>query len=322
MLDTTQLVEQKWNARNKRYYVDLGYTYTKMGDTFLVKYKDLTPRSTALVELKCDHCGKIMKVPKLRYEQYANKEYGDYCGNCKHIKAQITNTRKYGMPYLSQVKEFREKAKETCMERYGSFYAEDNPILQEKRRQTCLERYGVEWYSQTKEYKETYKNTCQQRYGTDNVFQSDIIKERIRQTMQNKYGVDNPSQCPKIHAKAMGSFCRDGGQKSSKQQDAVSQMLLAEYGNCELNKVVDFYVADCLLTIDDIVIDVEYDGWYWHQNSQKRDKQRDGYMYSKGYKVLRIKGGVEIPTIAQLQNAINRLLDDEQYVEIILDWKN
>ena len=45
MLDTTQLVEQKWNARNKRYYVDLGYTYTKMGDTFLVKYKDLTPRS-------------------------------------------------------------------------------------------------------------------------------------------------------------------------------------------------------------------------------------------------------------------------------------
>ena len=291
MLKENQLIKTQWNPFTKKYYESLGYEYTGKNTELWVKIEDLPLNSHIKVEVICDFCGK--EYSKVYKDYNLQHNGGDCCVDCEGIKSLKTGRERYGKNYRGEI-----------------------------LREISLERYGVEWYSQTKEYKETYKNTCQQRYGTDNVFQSDIIKERIRQTMQNKYGVDNPSQCPKIHAKAMESFCRDGGQKSSKQQDAVFQMLLAEYGNCELNKVVDFYVADCLLTIDDIVIDVEYDGWYWHQNSQKRDKQRDGYMYSKGYKVLRIKGGVEIPTIAQLQNAINRLLDGEQYVEIILDWKN
>ena len=89
MVDKEQLVEQRWNARNKKYYVSLGYTYTKMGDPFMVKYTDLTPSSTALIKMVCDHCGKEMYIPRLRYERYLSKELGDYCGDCKHIKANF-----------------------------------------------------------------------------------------------------------------------------------------------------------------------------------------------------------------------------------------
>ena len=35
-------VEVKWNAKNKKHYVDLGYTYTKIGDSFTAKVEDLT----------------------------------------------------------------------------------------------------------------------------------------------------------------------------------------------------------------------------------------------------------------------------------------
>lgn len=31
------LVEVKWNAKIKKHYVDLGYEFTKMGDTFFGK---------------------------------------------------------------------------------------------------------------------------------------------------------------------------------------------------------------------------------------------------------------------------------------------
>ena len=31
----TKTVKQKWNAKTKRHYVELGYTYTKMGSDIL-----------------------------------------------------------------------------------------------------------------------------------------------------------------------------------------------------------------------------------------------------------------------------------------------
>lgn len=34
--------ECKWNAKNKKHYLELGYKFTKINDTFIVKVKDLT----------------------------------------------------------------------------------------------------------------------------------------------------------------------------------------------------------------------------------------------------------------------------------------
>ena len=39
----------KWNSKNKKHYVDLGYTFTKMGDEFEVNVEDLTSGSYAMV---------------------------------------------------------------------------------------------------------------------------------------------------------------------------------------------------------------------------------------------------------------------------------
>ena len=76
---------------------------------------------------------------------------------------------------------------------------------------------------------------------------------------------------------------------------------------------------DIALFIDNKKIDIEYDGWYWHQD-KKKDMGRDEFLKSNGWKVLRIKGSYKIPTEEQLKDAIDRIIKEKHsYTEIILD---
>lgn len=42
----------KWNSKTKQHYVNLGYEFTKMGDSFEVKVEDLTHGSSSEVIIK------------------------------------------------------------------------------------------------------------------------------------------------------------------------------------------------------------------------------------------------------------------------------
>lgn len=66
---------------------------------------------------------------------------------------------------------------------------------------------------------------------------------------------------------------------------------------------------------------VEYDSWYWHAGREENDAQRDKEMLAAGWRVLRVKSGTLLPTRAQLDAAIGRLLAGEEQTEIVLeDW--
>lgn len=94
MLVPNQIVEMKWSSSNKRHFVEKGYVYTKMGDSFFVKAEDLCASSKTNVKAICDYCGK-------EYTLY----YGDYlrrkdfkgntcCNKCKGIKNALLNREK------------------------------------------------------------------------------------------------------------------------------------------------------------------------------------------------------------------------------------
>lgn len=53
---------------------------------------------------------------------------------------------------------------------------------------------------------------------------------------------------------------------------------------------------------------VEYDEWYWHKNSLKKDQHKTKKLLNKGYKVLRIKAKRNLPTQQQLDKAIFDLI--------------
>lgn len=92
------------------------------------------------------------------------------------------------------------------------------------------------------------------------------------------------------------------------------------YGNCELNYPCDLVSLDCMTIINNIKIDVEYDGWYWHKNKQEEDKRRNYFLIRRGFKVLRIRSNKEMPSKEQITRAIDILLNtDKKLMCINLD---
>lgn len=112
------------------------------------------------------------------------------------------------------------------------------------------------------------------------------------------------------------------GLPTSKKEQELFSIFVELYGaeNCKSLEVIDGMCFDCLLSINNCLIDVEYDGWYWHKNRQEEDKRRDYYNIRHGYKVLRVISNGSMPSIQQIQNGVNCLVNNEHYVyKIILD---
>lgn len=206
-------------------------------------------------------------------------------------------------------------------EKYGVEHNFENGILREKSIQTQVDKYG-KLYCQTEEFKERYRKICQERYGVDNVFQLEEIKEKSKQTLFNNYGVEYSTQSPEIREKISRTMFQNGTCKTSSQQIEIFNMLQNNNYKVELNFPISALNLDIGLFINDMKIDIEYDGWKWHTNFQK-DRKRDEFLKSQGWKILRIKSGKKTPSFEQLINAIQKLIEtDRTFTQIILDdWK-
>jgi len=106
----------KIGSKNFEYYKNLGYSI-KNGETILVKVEDLIKSSNALINVKCDICGKTKKI---KYRSYFKNvlKYPIYCCNtsCAKIKEKETKKIKYGESYESKRV---LNMKKTNLERYG-----------------------------------------------------------------------------------------------------------------------------------------------------------------------------------------------------------
>lgn len=97
MLVENQTVKVTWGNRNKNWYEDKGYEFTKFGDKFNVAVDDLTDGSHVKVDVVCDYCGDIVHVA---WRDYRNYKYDKY--SCKHCRQKKTseNTLKQRQDYL------------------------------------------------------------------------------------------------------------------------------------------------------------------------------------------------------------------------------
>lgn len=102
------------------------------------------------------------------------------------------------------------------------------------------------------------------------------------------------------------------------------QLELAKILNGEVNLKVGDYYLDVALEIGDAKIAVEYDAFYWHR--QVRDmtifeQNRDAYLVRRGWRVIRVRSNTSLPTIDELNYAIDEVLNEQTVVEIVLnDW--
>ena len=146
----TQTIIQKWNSRNIKHYVNLGYSYTHVNDEFECRVEDLPHSSRVSIECVCDYCGKQFTKSYARYyegRKYINK---DCCNNaeCTTKKAQEIVLIKYNVHNVRELDEINDKIKQTNINKYGCENPFANQEVKEKIKQTNLQKYGVENPSQ------------------------------------------------------------------------------------------------------------------------------------------------------------------------------
>ena len=103
LLDEFTLV--RWNSRNKKHYENLGYTYTKRGEEFLIKTTELPNGSEQLVRVQCFKCHSVLSIV---YKDYVKRVNVTYCCNkCKNHKEDLTGKTVNGIIIVKQIEEHR-----------------------------------------------------------------------------------------------------------------------------------------------------------------------------------------------------------------------
>ena len=332
---------------HKQHYHDLGYLDSFKSKQIEVDIKDLPQMSNKYIKVICDYCGDDFLTKYSNYNINKNKTIikKDCCKKCQPLKSKdvclvkygvenITQTddykanrvahnlKKYGVKNVSQSEIIKDKKKNTYMKHYGVPHYSMTDEYKEKCKSTLLENYGVEYLAHSEDIDKKRKNACLSKYGCENVLQSEEIKSKIKKTNREKYGYDYVLSSPIIRQKIRKTLYENGNTPTSSQQLKVFEMI-KEFGyNPKLNYPEEQFNLDIALFVCDKKIDIEYDGWYWHQDRHK-DAIRNGILVNNGWNIIRIKSGNLLPAKEQLLDAINEVINNDIKVFSIKldDWK-
>lgn len=119
------------------------------------------------------------------------------------------------------------------------------------------------------------------------------------------------------HGKSGCPECDDrvNGIRVSKPQRQLHEMV-----GGELNFRVPPYTLD--IALPDEKICLEFDSWHFHRKMRAHDFARDEYLIERGWRVLRVKSNMSLPSLDMLADALQVLNEGQYYVEIVMsDWK-
>ena len=99
----TKTVKVRWHGNNRKHYEGLGYKFTKIGDEFEIKVKDLPKGSHIEVDCACDNCKKINTMGYDGYNKIVKENGETYCKTCSNklqvrenmIKTKLRNGKSF-----------------------------------------------------------------------------------------------------------------------------------------------------------------------------------------------------------------------------------
>ena len=309
----------------------------KMEETNLLKYGTKCTFGSGIIRQKsietcrnkygADHYSQT-EEGKQKIKETCLKRYGVeyYIGS----KDRIEKTKKffmdtYGVDNCNQVPSIKEKAKKTCLERYGAENPFGSKEIQEKIKLFWNNKYNVDYYSMTDDFKKKYYDTCMERYNVSTTLLLPEVIEANRKYWQKNYGVDYPLQSDKYWEEFYKKLSNNEWKIwTSKPQKKIYDLLKEQgYEPIENYKINRLFLDVALFLDNNIKIDIEYDGWYWHRTPEhkRKDRARDEVLKKLGWKILRIKGGVKTPSFIVLKEKIDFLISSEEhkFSQIIMD---
>lgn len=282
--------------RNKRRFPDWGFDDVSVGDIVNVPISRLSPQSAFFVDVRCDYCSKIFRSRLYAYRNNKARSFfdTDCCQECKQLKIEETMMAKYGVKSSLLLPEVQDKIKTTCLEKYGVEYPMFCADFQEKAEATMLQKYGV-------------------RHNME----SEELRDKIKETLLRRYGVEHALQYPAFLEKALQKNQSIG--VSAPQREMFERIKQLGY-QCKLNYACGCFFYDVAVFCGDMMLDIEYDGYWWHKDRIDKDKERDRTTVNNGWKVIRFRPGErcnDIPTSEQIQHAINVALHTDCQVQWI-----
>lgn len=104
MLVKNQFIKIRWVNANKNWFINKGYTFTKMWDYFDVKAEDLMPTSKYDVLVTCDYCGKEYNCAFGEYNTSIQKQGKVACYDCRFEKINKTYMNNLGEDRYNSIK--------------------------------------------------------------------------------------------------------------------------------------------------------------------------------------------------------------------------
>lgn len=122
----------RWSNSNKKYYIKLGYVFTKMGDSLKVKVEDLQKGSNVHLDFICPVCGREFSTT---YQSVVLRK-SSCCKSCRQI-TDLTDRRFGRIKVVSFYKSINKKAVWECKCDCGNTKYISGPALLNKSVQSC-----------------------------------------------------------------------------------------------------------------------------------------------------------------------------------------
>lgn len=267
--DVIDYIWDKKNNFNSLY--SKGKISQEMLDYLSNRYNDSTSLRESLYRIKhnleirpvCHICGAPVKFDGSVFKKAC-------CPSHRIDQSKIKKAvkEKYGVDNISQLKEVKEKVKNTIINRYGvpnafnigkeksiTYRKEHKEEVRNKRINTCLERYGIEHVIHT----ESAKRNAH----------TEEANNKRRETCIRVYGVPNPVQNPKVLAKQWetkkirGTF----GGPHSQQENRIYEVLCKKYGKDNIERQYkddERYPFYCDFYVKPLDLFIEYQGYFTH----------------------------------------------------------
>jgi hypothetical protein len=217
-------------------------------------YSEAKVTRDTFIEGKCLTSNCENNFSKTFRQLKKSEAFCEVCSKVKRYKkSKDTCLKKYGVEYVLQVKEIKDKCNKVIKEKYNVENISQLDEIKEKKIKTCQKNHGVNVSFESNEIKNKIKDKFIKKYGVDNPFKSEIIKETIKNTNLIKYGHENPQQNNDIKQKTKNTCLQKYGYENvlllEKVIETRKQICFEKYGTdyfmqSELGK--NIYKQTCL----------------------------------------------------------------------------
>ncbi len=253
----------------------------------------------------CERCSTLNPETQTKMKSTSLELHGvEYALQSKEIfnKMKEKNKKKFGFENVRQVDHIKEKTKKTCMNRYGGNSPSSDKEVIKKKKNTNLNMYGDSNFNN----RNKSKKTCISKYGVSNVSKVEKIKNKKKETSFKRIGVTHHFKTEEHieymkngGAAYLNTFIRNPSKPQIRLFELCQECLPYPIMNYPcLNKSID-------IVIPSLSIAIEYDGSYWHKDSEA-DKKRQKLLEEEGWKFIRYMD--RIPNKNELINDCKNIL--------------